>query len=87
MFNVRLLVSVVAFAAIAQAASAGEIVPPRETSRTFTLGLVAGVVDTPYSALDEDAKRVITPLVLWEGERFFWRGAQGGYRFGYTFGM
>ncbi len=81
MFNVRVLVSVVAFAVMAQAASVNEIVPPRETSRPFSLGLVGGYVDKPYSAPDDDAKRVVAPLILWEGERFFWRGASGGYKF------
>jgi len=83
MLRFRLIASAFTFALMAQIASANEIVPPTETAKTrpFTLGLVAGVVDKPYSALDDDAKRVVAPLILWEGERWFWRGAQGGYKF------
>ena len=81
MFSFRLTASALTFALMAQAASANEIVPPRETSRPLTVGLLAGYVDKPYSALDDDAKRVVAPLVLWEGERFFWRGTSGGYKF------
>ena len=81
MFNFRLIVSAVALAVITQATSANEIAPPTEKSRPLTLGLVAGYLDKPYSALDDDAKRVVAPLILWEGERFFWRGGFGGYKF------
>ena len=65
----------------AQASLANEISPPTIASSHFTLGLVAGFVDKPYEDLDNDDKQIIAPLVIYESERFFWRGATGGWKF------
>lgn len=65
----------------AQASMADEMLPATETSKRFTLGLVAGYDDKPYEDLDSDEKRIIAPLIIYEGERLFWRGVTGGWKF------
>ena len=59
---------------------ADEITPPRGAEQPMVLGAAAVYRDKPYAGYDDDEKWQFAPLVLWEGERFFFRGTTFGWK-------
>lgn len=49
--------------------------------RPFTIGIGALYKDKPYRGFDDDEKTDPVPVILYEGERFFVRGATLGWKF------
>lgn len=59
---------------------ADEITPPRGAEQPMVLGAAAVYRDKTYAGYDDDEKWQFAPLVLWEGERFFFRGTTFGWK-------
>jgi outer membrane protein len=58
-----------------------ELAVPAAGKRPITLGIGAVYKDKPYRGYDDDEKTSVLPLVLFEGERFFVRGSNLGWKF------
>jgi outer membrane protein len=72
-----------AFAAIGFAASSGadEIAAPTEDTGRLTIGVIGAYMDKPIRDLDDDAKAVVAPLIVYEGKHFFFRATSFGWKF------
>lgn len=62
-------------------ATADEILPPSDEQRPLVLGLGAIFKDKPYRNFDDEEKWTPIPLIIYEGERFFFRAATFGWKF------
>ena len=60
--------------------AADEILPPAQADAPLILG--AGVIyrDKTYRAYDDGEKAQVIPLIMWENESFFFRGATFGWK-------
>lgn len=76
------LVSLAVLLGFSQGLAADEMLaPPAGESHPLTLGVALVFKDKPYRNFDDDEKIGVAPLVIYEGERFFFRGANFGWKF------
>ena len=73
----------VALGLAASAAYADELLAPPSTGAKIPFSLGAAVVykEKPYRNYDDDEKVQLAPLIVYQGERFFFRGANFGWMF------
>lgn len=64
-----------------QSAFADEIMPPTDNDRPLTIGLLGAYIDTPIKGIDDEDKTAVAPLIIYEGERFFFRATSFGWKF------
>ena len=76
----RLLGAVTLLGLITPFAIADEILPPTDKDQPLVLGLGVIYRDKVYDGYDDGEKAQAIPLIMWENERFFFRGATGGWK-------
>lgn len=74
------LACVCLLSALALPAGADEILPPTAADTPLILGAGAIYRDKTYTGYDDDEKWQAIPLIIWENERFFFRGATFGWK-------